>query len=471
MDAQKCLGCGSRIELREEGDLATCLSCGSSYVKRKERLEEVVDHRYLECRCSDTEALAKGGGGADPELVYLPFWVFVGRFETEFTLSRYSETFFSVTRTEKKGTLDNETVISVPACRTENALGLSLPLASSTPLNRCYTLKEGETREFSSESWEVGHWFVGAKSQERALTEARRFVHSRQRLAIEDKFSELDVRFAEGEEIRKIYLVHRPFWVMRGKERTEVVDAHTGELVNFDRGEAVSHIAAFRANRAYTLGRVAVGFVGACLCLGPALLGTFFSEGLRLALLVPTSLAMLFFMRLFIFGLYSPYRLMARHPSVRKVTAFFKERSGRSGPRLLGVHSFSLLPVDRTTARALVCAALYRTSCDPTRCYRSDSVAHRGERFSVLYPSYSGGRFVSLCVEKLYPTRGSNSQQELSSNHSLARDTGSLHGCDSRLGNACDSRTDARLRSCFGCRTGFLAGYKVDPWLSTFEIC
>lgn len=322
MDAQKCLGCGSRIELREEGDLATCLSCGSSYVKRKERLEEVVDHRYLECRCSDTEALAKGGGGADPELVYLPFWVFVGRFETEFTLSRYSETFFSVTRTEKKGTLDNETVISVPACRTENALGLSLPLASSTPLNRCYTLKEGETREFSSESLEVGHWFVGAKSQERALTEARRFVHSRQRLAIEDKFSELDVRFAEGEEIRKIYLVHRPFWVMRGKERTEVVDAHTGELVNFDRGEAVSHIAAFRANRAYTLGRVAVGFVGACLCLGPALLGTFFSEGLRLALLVPTSLAMLFFMRLFIFGLYSPYRLMARHPSVRKVGVF-----------------------------------------------------------------------------------------------------------------------------------------------------
>ena len=322
MDAQKCLGCGARIELREEGDLATCLSCGSSYIKRKERLEEVVDHRYLECRCSDTEAIAKGEGGSDTELVYLPFWVFVGRFETEFTLSRYTETFFSVTRTQRNGTLDNETVISVPACRTESALGLSLPLASSTPLNRCYTLLEGETQEFSPESLQTGHWFVGGKSQERALTEARRFVHSRQRLAIEDKFSELDVRFTEREEIHKVYLVHRPFWVMRGKERTEVVDAHTSELIGLDRGETVSHIAAFRANRAYTLGRVAAGFIGACLCLGPALLGTFLSEGLRLALLVPTSLVMLFCMRLFVFGLYSPYRLMARHPSIRKVGVF-----------------------------------------------------------------------------------------------------------------------------------------------------
>ncbi|MCA9775267.1 MAG: hypothetical protein KC800_01065 [Candidatus Eremiobacteraeota bacterium] len=322
MNAQKCRGCGSRIELREEGDLATCLSCGSSYIKRKERLEEVGDHRFLECRCSETEAIAKGEGGADVELVYLPFWVFVGRFETKFTLSRYTETFFSVTRTQENGSLDNDTVISVPACRTEMALGLSLPLASSTPLNRCYTLDEGETREFSQESLQTGHWFVGAKSQERALTEARRFVHSRQRLAIEDKFSELDIRFEESEEIRARYLVHRPFWVLRGKERTEVVDAHTGELVTLDKGETVSHIAAFRANRAYTLGRVAVGFVGACLCLGPALLGTLFSEGLRLALLIPTSFAMLLFMRIFIFGLYSPYRLMARHPSIRKVGVF-----------------------------------------------------------------------------------------------------------------------------------------------------
>ena len=40
MKAQKCLACGDTIALRKDGDLATCLSCGSSYVRKKETLEK-----------------------------------------------------------------------------------------------------------------------------------------------------------------------------------------------------------------------------------------------------------------------------------------------------------------------------------------------------------------------------------------------------------------------------------------------
>lgn len=324
MRAQSCPGCGARIVLREEGNLATCLSCGSSYLKRNEALERVADHRYLEARVDEATARGKRPGAIEAELVFLPFWVIQGRFKTEYTLSRYKESFFSVTRTLEHGAVDNKAVISVPACRTESALGFSLPLASSVPLTRCHLLLEGAPVQLDRTVLATGHWFSGTKNQERAVAEARRFVMSRHRLTVEGKFPETDIRWADRDDVSSVYLVHRPFWVFRDLRDGGAVDAHTGELVALEREQeqAVSHSTSFRANRLYTMGRVAAGFVGACLCLAPALLASFMGDVYRLAILVPSSLALLFFLRLFVFGLYSPYKLMSRHPSVHKVGVF-----------------------------------------------------------------------------------------------------------------------------------------------------
>lgn len=322
LEAQKCLGCGDRLEMRQVGELATCLSCGSSYVKLKETIEEVADHRFLPCKISESQARSNSNAKGEAELVYLPFWVIRGELGTTFIASTYKESFFALRKKAQKGSVTDEPAIFVPACRTELALGQSLPIALDEEFDGCYTLTEGETQPFDVSALQNGHWFSGSKSQKRAVTEAVRHLNTLHRIAVEQRHQEQDIHFEHSENIKKTYLMHRPFWVFRNSEETVAVDAHSGAVLKQHIEEKVSYGASFRAGRIYTLGRFALGLGGAFACLLPAFWAGFLDEERKFFVLLMSSLALLFFTRVFMFAIYSPYKILSAQPRARIAGVF-----------------------------------------------------------------------------------------------------------------------------------------------------
>lgn len=322
MKAQKCLACGDTIALRKDGDLATCLSCGSSYVRKKETLEKVEEHFFLPVRFEEAEVHSKGEAGAEAQLVFLPFWAFSGSYATKFVSSSFKETVFSLARRSTEGRVEDDSVVYIPACRTEPSLGQSIPVAMSKEFDRCYLLQEGEPQKFDRSALQSGHWFSGSKSEERAREEAARYIDNLHRIRIEKEYGGADIRYTFEHSIQSARLIHRPFWVLRGKKKTVVVDAFSGEVLEPGPEQAVQYTANFRANRLYTTLRFALGLGGAFLCLAPAFAATFLSRIPQGILLTLSSIALLFCMRVFIFAIYSPYRIMVQDPGTNEMGVF-----------------------------------------------------------------------------------------------------------------------------------------------------
>ena len=323
MKAQKCLACGDSIVLRKDGDLATCLSCGSSYVRKKEALEKVEEHFFLPIRFEEMDIRSKGEAGAEAHLVFLPFWALSGSYSTKFVSSSFKETLFGLGRRATEGRIEDDSIVYIPACRTEPSLGQSIPVAMNKEFDRCYRLQEGEPEKFDRSALGSGHWYSGSKSEERAREEATRYIDNLHRIRIEKEYGGADIRYNFESSIASARLLHRPFWVLRGKKKTVVVDAFSGEVLEPGPEQAVQYTANFRANRFYTTLRFAIGLGGAFLCLIPAFLATFLSHIPQGILLTLSSLVLLFCMRVFIFAIFSPYRVMVQDPGTNEMGVFY----------------------------------------------------------------------------------------------------------------------------------------------------
>jgi hypothetical protein len=322
MKTHSCLACGDSIALRKDGDLATCLSCGSSYVRKKETLEKVEEHFFLPVCVEEAEVYSKGEVGAVAQLVFLPFWALSGSYLTKFVSCDFKEALLSLERRSTEGRVEDDSIVYIPACRTEPSLGQSIPVAMSKEFDRCYLLKEGEPQKFDRSALQSGHWYSGSKSEDRAREEAARYIGNLHRIRIEKEYGGADIRYTFQHSIQTARLIHRPFWVLRGHKKTVVVDAFSGEVLEPGPEQAVQYTANFRANRFYTTLRFGLGFGGAFLCLIPAFAATFLSRTPQGVLLTLSSLALLFCMRVFIFAIFSPYRMMVQDPGTNKMGVF-----------------------------------------------------------------------------------------------------------------------------------------------------